>query len=65
MDKTKNINIEWEKLTIKEKDFLAKKKGELQDRLFKTFGENKALRFYSEINLRKLGKFNQLNEKVN
>ncbi len=58
------IKMGWSELSLKEKDFLSKKKGELQDDFFDIFKKNKALRFYESVSLDKLQKFNKLHKKI-
>jgi len=60
----KKIEMGWNELSLREKDFLSKKKGKLQDDFFDEFKKNKALRFYKSVSLDKLQKFNKLHEKI-
>lgn len=60
----KKVNISWDELSLKEKDFLAKKKGSLQDTFYKKFGENKGLTYYKTITIEKLKDFNKLSKKI-
>lgn len=59
-----NIDIQFDELSLKEKNFLSEKKGRLQDKFYKKFGENKSVRFYNNISIQKLKKFNKLNKKI-
>lgn len=60
----KKVEMGWNELSLREKDFLSKKKGELQDSFFDVFEKNKALRFYKSVSLDKLQKFNELHKKI-